>query len=167
VSLIFDSLRCCSSFANLVFRPIAGIQLLGTPSEEPPITPATANFPTQFPLPIASTNQAGFPLATPHGAPRASFPLSDAELRQHALPGAAAKGPGRPQYKARHSSSTVLSLRQQELSAPSWFETNFALLRNLGNGEFSDAFEVADHSREGKVFAVKRTKHPFSGAKDR
>ncbi|GAA5880596.1 hypothetical protein JCM16303_005445 [Sporobolomyces ruberrimus] len=138
-----------------------GSQLLGTPSEEPPITPATANFPGQFDLPPGQTTQSAFPLVTPHGAPRASFPLSDAELRQHAVP------VGRPQYKARHSSSTVLSLRQQELSAPSWFETNFAILRNLGNGEFSDACEVADHSRGGQVYAVKRTKQPFSGAKDR
>ncbi|GAA5936535.1 uncharacterized protein JCM15063_001914 [Sporobolomyces koalae] len=137
-------------------------QLFGTPGEDPPITPATANFPVQLPVPLASTSQAAFPLVTPHGGPRASFPLSEIELRQHALPTT-----GRPQYKARHSGSTVLSLRQQELSAPSWFETNFSLLRILGNGEFSDAYEVADHSRDGKVFAVKRTKHAFSGVKDR
>ncbi|GAA5952991.1 hypothetical protein JCM3765_003026 [Sporobolomyces pararoseus] len=129
-----------------------GSQLLGTPSEEPPITPATANFPSQAPI----------PLATPYG-PRASFPISVAELRHQPI----APTAGRPQYKARHSSSTVVSLRQQELAAPSWFETNFALLQNLGNGEFSDAWEVADHSRQGQVYAVKRTKHAFSGSKDR
>ncbi|GAA6005987.1 hypothetical protein JCM11491_004081 [Sporobolomyces phaffii] len=139
-----------------------GTLILGTPSEDPPITPATANFPTQISLPISTPHQSAFPLVTPHGAPRASFPLSEAELRQHAVPPV-----GRPQYKARHSSSTVLSLRQQELSAPSWFETNFALLQNLGNGEFSEAWEVADHSRRGQVYAVKRTKHPFLGTKDR
>ncbi|GAA6063072.1 hypothetical protein JCM10212_003130 [Sporobolomyces blumeae] len=140
-----------------------GSQLLETPTEDPPVTPACSTFPH-----LAVVNPA-FPLATPNGAPRASFPLSDLERRQHMLPaaGAAHSGPGRPQYKARHSSSTVLSLRQQELAQPSWFESNFALLRNLGNGEFSDAWEVADHSRDGQVFAVKRTKHPFSGVKDR
>ncbi|GAA5963683.1 hypothetical protein JCM21900_001977 [Sporobolomyces salmonicolor] len=149
-----------------------GTQLLDTPTEDPPITPATSAFPPQYPLPLASASQSTVflqPLATPHGAPRASFPLSDLERRQHMLAGAAAAhaGVGRPQYKTRHSSSTVLSLRQQELSQPSWFETNFALLRPLGNGEFSDAWEVADHSREGQVFAVKRTKNPFLGPKDR
>ncbi|GAA5885725.1 hypothetical protein JCM5296_000126 [Sporobolomyces johnsonii] len=149
-----------------------GTQLLDTPTEDPPITPATTAFPPQYPLPLASTSQSTVflqPLATPHGAPRASFPLSDLDRRQHMLAGAAAAhtGVGRPQYKTRHSSSTVLSLRQQELSQPSWFETNFALLRPLGNGEFSDAWEVADHSREGQVFAVKRTKNPFLGPKDR
>lgn len=127
-------------------------QLLGTPNEDPPITPAAATFPSQMP-PVAG-------LKTPFG-PRASFPLSTTELSQMGAP------VGRPQYKARHSSSTVLSLRQQELAAPSWFETNFALLRNLGNGEFSDAWEVVDHSRQNRVYAVKRMKNPFLGAKDR
>ncbi|GAA5897868.1 uncharacterized protein JCM6883_000846 [Sporobolomyces salmoneus] len=134
-------------------KTLEGTQLLGTPNEDPPITPATATFPNVMP-PLAE-------LKTPFG-PRASFPLSTTELSQF---GAAPVG--RPQYKARHSSSTVLSLRQQEIAAPSWFETNFALLRNLGNGEFSDAWEVADHSRSGQVYAVKRMRHPFLGAKDR
>ncbi|GAA5851759.1 hypothetical protein JCM8547_001198 [Rhodosporidiobolus lusitaniae] len=152
-----------------------GTQLLDTPTEEPqeaapPITPATPAFP-HFPSPsfAASTDRRGFlqPLATPHGAPRASFPLSHLEQRQHlpTLPENANEG--RPQFKARHSSSVVLSLRQQELSQPNWFETNFVLLRSLGAGVSSDAWEVADRSREGGVYAVKRTKQPFSGPKDR
>lgn len=53
------------------------------------------------------------------------------------------------------------------MQEPSWFETNFTVLRSLGNGAFSDAFEVADRSREGAVYAVKRTKNPFGGPKDR
>ncbi|BGP00036.1 Mitosis inhibitor protein kinase SWE1 [Rhodotorula toruloides] len=144
-----------------------GTQLLDTPTEEPPVTPATPAFPNLPPHPFALPNQASIFLQaaqTPHGAPRASYPLSEAEQRQRPGP---PPPQGRPQFKVRHSSSTVLSLRQQELSQPSKFETNYTLLRNLGNGAFSDAWEVADHTREGKVYAVKRTKNPFLGPKDR
>ncbi|GAA5987874.1 hypothetical protein JCM10908_007252 [Rhodotorula pacifica] len=142
-----------------------GTQLLDTPKEEVPFTPATATFPalpSQHLVPTGQHSNFIHPLATPHGAPRASFPLSDLEQR--------ARGdvpPGRPQFKIRHSSSTVLSLRQQEMSQPNRFETDYTLLRNLGNGEFSDAWEVQDHTREGQVYAVKRTKQPFLGPKDR
>lgn len=145
----------------------AASQLLDTPTEEAPITPALSTFPDLPTHAFAPSNQHSVfiqPLATPHGAPRASFPLSDQE---HRARGEDVPGPGRPQFKIRHSSSTVLSLRQQELSQPSRFETDYTLLRNLGNGEFSDAWEVQDHTREGKVYAVKRTKQPFLGPKDR
>lgn len=40
------------------------------------------------------------------------------------------------------------------------------MLRSLGNGSTSDAFEVSDKKRKG-VYAVKRTKQPFGGSKDR
>lgn len=144
-----------------------GTQLLDTPTEEPPVTPATPGFPNLPPHPFALPNQASIFLQaaqTPHGAPRASYPLSEAEQRHRPHP---PPPQGRPQFKVRHSSSTVLSLRQQELSQPSRFETNYTLLRNLGNGAFSDAWEVADHTRQGRVYAVKRTKNPFLGPKDR
>ncbi|GAA5876049.1 hypothetical protein JCM3774_004488 [Rhodotorula dairenensis] len=142
-----------------------GTQLMDTPTEEVPITPATESFPALPSHHLVPTGQVSnfiYPLATPHGAPRASFPLSELEQR--------ARGdapPGRPQFKIRHSSSTILSLRQHEMSQPNRFETDYTLLRNLGNGEFSDAWEVQDHTREGRVYAVKRTKQPFLGPKDR
>lgn len=135
---------------------------MDTPTEEVPITPATTTFPGLPSHHLVPSSHFIHPLATPHGAPRASFPLSDVEQR--------ARGdgpPGRPQFKIRHSSSTVLSLRQHEMSQPNRFETDYTLLRNLGNGEFSDAWEVQDHTREGQVYAVKRTKQPFLGPKDR
>lgn len=149
------------------FPTRTGTQLLDTPTEEPPITPAMPNFP---PIPSHSLAPSGQstvflqPIATPANAPRASFPMTEAESRQHHVPKPAG---GRPQFKIRHSSSTVLSLRQQEISQPNWFESNYSLLRSLGNGAFSDAWEVADLSREGRVYAVKRTKNPFLGPKDR
>ncbi|BGP48763.1 mitosis inhibitor protein kinase swe1 [Rhodotorula kratochvilovae] len=148
-----------------------GTQLLDTPTEEPPITPATPAFPALPSHPLAPSGQSTVflqPIATPAaGAPRASFPLSEAESRQHQLKTGGGGGGGRPQFKVRHSSSTVLSLRQQEMAQPNWFESNYTLLRSLGNGAFSDAWEVADLSREGRVYAVKRTKNPFLGPKDR
>lgn len=49
---------------------------------------------------------------------------------------------------------------------PSWFETNYEIRRTLGNGAFSDAYEVVDLERGG-VYAVKRTKQAFNGNKDR
>ncbi|KAK4054257.1 mitosis inhibitor protein kinase swe1 [Microbotryomycetes sp. JL201] len=137
-------------------------QLLDTPVEETPITPVTPAFP-----PLVS--QFAF---LPPGAPavgRSSYPFSDMERRQFAMSSslAPATGPGRPQFRIRHSSSTVDSLRHHEMQQPNWFETNFTILRTLGNGEFSDAYEVSDRSRDGHVFAVKRTKNPFAGPKDR
>ena len=143
----------------------AGTQLLDTPTEETPVTPAMPNFP-DLPSLAPSGQSTVFlqPVATPSNAPRASFPMTDAENRQHHPVKPVG---GRPQFKVRHSSSTVLSLRQQEISQPNWFESNYTLLRVLGNGAFSDAYEVADLSREGQVYAVKRTKNPFLGPKDR
>ncbi|KAK4054620.1 mitosis inhibitor protein kinase swe1 [Microbotryomycetes sp. JL221] len=142
----------------------AGTQLLDTPIEETPITPATPAFP-----PLA-TQFAFFPQTTSNVG-RSSFPFSDMERRQFALgasrPASSGEAFGRPQFKIRHSSSTVDSLRHHELQQPNWFESNFTILRTLGNGEFSDAYEVTDRSRNGHVFAVKRTKHPFTGPKDR
>ncbi|GAA5851080.1 hypothetical protein JCM9279_000313, partial [Rhodotorula babjevae] len=144
-----------------------GTQLLDTPTEETPVTPAMPNFPDLPSHSLAPSGQSTVflqPVATPSNAPRASFPMTDAENRQHHPVKPVG---GRPQFKVRHSSSTVLSLRQQEISQPNWFESNYTLLRVLGNGAFSDAYEVADLSREGKVYAVKRTKNPFLGPKDR
>ncbi|KAM0789439.1 hypothetical protein ACM66B_000262 [Microbotryomycetes sp. NB124-2] len=138
-------------------------QLLDTPVEETPITPVTPAFP-----PLAS--QFAF---LPPGVPtvgRSSYPFSDMERRQFAINSTLAPGTttvGRPQFRIRHSSSTAESLRHHEMQQPNWFESNFTILRTLGNGEFSDAFEVADRSRDGQVFAVKRTKNPFAGPKDR
>lgn len=140
-----------------------------------PVPPATPCFPPSYILPIASTSKlVDFPLpnhlATPHL--RQSFPFSQLESRQHALesrlPGIVPTSTttGRTQTKSRHSASTLLSLRHSEQHAPSWFESNYTVLSSLGNGEFSDAFEVADRERGG-VYAVKRTKHAFGGPKDR
>lgn len=74
----------------------------------------------------------------------------------------------RPLFKQRHSGSSVLvsSSKEAEMQQPSWFETNFTVLRSLGNGTFSDACEVFDKQRGG-TFAVKRTKQAFGGTKDR
>ncbi|GAA6052183.1 hypothetical protein JCM3770_000784 [Rhodotorula araucariae] len=144
-----------------------GTQLLDTPTEEPPITPATPAFPALPAHPLAPSGHSSVflqEMATPAaGAARASYPLSEVESRQHLLHA----GGGRPQFKVRHSSSTVLSLRQQEMAQPNWFESNYTLLRSLGNGAFSDAWEVTDLSRDGRVYAVKRTKNAFLGPKDR
>lgn len=129
--------------------------------EEPPITPVMTSFPPEYALPPTGHGSVFLqPMATPHG--RASFPFSDLERRSYV-----ADQIGRPQFKIRHSASTLVSLRQQELQQPSWFETNFTILRSLGSGAFSEAFEVADRSRHGEVYAVKRTKSPFGGPKDR
>jgi hypothetical protein len=128
------------------------------------MTPLTPVFPPQFALPTTS-NLSSFPRpsVTPHG--RQSFPLSEIERRHYQ----GNEGPstrGRPQIKERHSGSTLISLREQELQQPSWFESNYTVVRSLGQGAFSDAYEVSDHRRDG-VYAVKRTKNPFGGPKDR
>ncbi|KEI39509.1 uncharacterized protein L969DRAFT_453269 [Mixia osmundae IAM 14324] len=81
----------------------------------------------------------------------------------HAKPPAPVR---RPAYITRHTSSVLISRRQQELQSPSRFETCFVIQRSIGCGEFSEAFEVQDRST-GQVSAVKRTKHAFGGPKDR
>ncbi|KAK4696328.1 mitosis inhibitor protein kinase SWE1, partial [Phenoliferia sp. Uapishka_3] len=135
-------------------------QLIDTPTDSPLATPATPAFPPIYTNPFAQAYGAQAfgapPLATPAATyGRQSFPFSDMEQRRQ----------GRPQVP-RHSGSVVFALRQQEFQQSNYFESNFTLLRSIGNGAFSDAFEVYDKPRDG-VFAVKRTKHPFGGAKDR
>ncbi|KAL8292299.1 hypothetical protein RQP46_001765 [Phenoliferia psychrophenolica] len=112
-------------------------QLVDTPTDSPLATPATPAFPPLF---------AHASLATPNAYGRQSFPFSDTERR------------GRQQLPR--------ALRPQDVQPANFFESNYTLLSSIGNGAFSDAFEVFDKPREG-VFAVKRTKHPFGGAKDR
>lgn len=126
-----------------------------------PAVPVTPCFPPTYNLPIASTSKLvdfppPAPLATPHL--RQSYPFSQVESRQHFK--------ARSNSRERDVGSTSLLLRPSDQIAPTWFETNYTVLSSLGNGEFSDAFEVADKKRGG-VFAVKRTKNAFGGPKDR
>lgn len=72
----------------------------------------------------------------------------------------------RPAFRARHSSSVVQTARQTELLSPDRFSTLFSISRTLGQGEFSEAFEVRDRSTD-EVYAVKRTKVPLAGHKAR
>lgn len=46
------------------------------------------------------------------------------------------------------------------------FESQYEILDTLGKGEFSQAFKVQDRS-SGQISAVKRTKYPFTGVRDR
>ena len=142
-----------------------GTQLTDTPlltveGETPPLTPAMGSFPGQSGLhPI---NPALASMSTPHGQVRTSFPLSAFERAVRFAPPVSS----RPVLKARHSSATgpaELPMVPQN----GWFEDNFVLIRCLGEGAFSDAFEVQDRKRKDQVFAVKRTKQPFGGPKDR
>lgn len=129
-----------------------------------PNLPATPCFPGSYTLPIASTSKlVNFPppLATPHL--RQSYPFSNAGLRQH-LQESGRLG-GRTFSRERDSRSS-LGLDMADRIAPTWFESNYTVLSSLGNGEFSEAFEVVDKKRGG-VFAVKRTKNAFGGPKDR
>ena len=50
--------------------------------------------------------------------------------------------------------------------SPDRFASLFNIVRNLGQGEFSEAFEVQDRL-SGQLYAVKKTKVPFGGPKDR
>jgi serine/threonine protein kinase len=47
-----------------------------------------------------------------------------------------------------------------------YFDAEFTIVRKLGSGEFSEAF-AAQMSSDSCVYAVKRTKFPFSGVRDR
>ena len=59
-----------------------------------------------------------------------------------------------------------MTLRQRESQQPDRFESQFVNIRSIGKGVSSEAFAV--ESREtGAVSAVKRTKIPFGGPKDR
>ncbi|KAL1915355.1 uncharacterized protein VTP21DRAFT_6813 [Calcarisporiella thermophila] len=51
-------------------------------------------------------------------------------------------------------------------ACPDYFETQFNIIARLGHGEFSEAFKVQEKST-GRLFAVKKTKYPFIGTKDR
>lgn len=58
------------------------------------------------------------------------------------------------------------SIRQQQLALPDRFETNFSITRSIGRGVSSEAFAVVNRET-GAVSAVKRTKTPSTGPKDR
>ena len=47
-----------------------------------------------------------------------------------------------------------------------YFDVEFSIISALGRGEFSEAFSTKSRSDE-RVYAVKRTKHPFIGTRDR
>jgi len=49
---------------------------------------------------------------------------------------------------------------------PLIFADNFEILEELGQGSFSDVFKVR-HKMAGNVYALKRSKEPFSGMADR
>jgi serine/threonine protein kinase len=72
----------------------------------------------------------------------------------------------RPAFRARHSSSVVHSARQTELMSPDRFSTFFSITRTIGQGEFSEAFEVRDRSND-EIYAIKKTKVPLVGHKAR
>lgn len=72
----------------------------------------------------------------------------------------------RPAFRARHSSSVVHTARQSELLSPDRFSTVFSINRMLGQGEFSEAFEVRDRNTD-EIYAVKKTKVPLAGHKAR
>lgn len=72
----------------------------------------------------------------------------------------------RPPFRLRHSSSGVQSAAPRQLMSPDRFANDFAVSRTIGAGEFSEAFEVQDR-RTGEVFAVKKTKVPYGGPKER
>jgi serine/threonine protein kinase len=47
-----------------------------------------------------------------------------------------------------------------------YFENSFVILDVLGTGSFADAYKVKS-MLDGRLYAVKKTRHPFSGFKDR
>ena len=72
----------------------------------------------------------------------------------------------RPAFRTRHSSSVVHTQRQSELASPDRFATLFRITYPLGQGEFSEAYAVEERA-SGQVFAVKKTKVPSAGPKER
>lgn len=48
-----------------------------------------------------------------------------------------------------------------------YFESNFQIIDQIGQGSFADAFKVQDHHHQQQVFAVKKTRNRFIGYKDR
>ncbi|KAJ3087686.1 hypothetical protein HK102_010498 [Quaeritorhiza haematococci] len=49
---------------------------------------------------------------------------------------------------------------------PDYFETNFHIIGRLGRGSFADAFR-AQSKADGRQYAVKKTRQPYTGFKDR
>ena len=72
----------------------------------------------------------------------------------------------RPAFRTRHSSSVVHTQRQSELASPDRFATLFRITYPLGQGEFSEAYAVEERA-SGQVYAVKKTKVPSAGPKER
>jgi membrane-associated tyrosine/threonine-specific cdc2-inhibitory kinase len=49
---------------------------------------------------------------------------------------------------------------------PDYFEEHFIVIEKLGSGSFADAFKVQFRD-DGKLYALKRTRQPYMGHKDR
>ncbi|SCV70050.1 BQ2448_1444 [Microbotryum intermedium] len=98
---------------------------------------------------------------------RQSFPLSELERHRFDKTHTRPVTFGRSHGKMRQSSSVMDSLDARDNQESNYFETNFVVTRALGTGAFSDAYEVLDRSRQDGVYAVKRTKQPFGGPRDR
>ncbi|TPX46365.1 hypothetical protein SeLEV6574_g03270 [Synchytrium endobioticum] len=48
----------------------------------------------------------------------------------------------------------------------SYFEDNFSVISLLGSGQFAEAYKVQSHV-DGQYYAIKKSKHPYNGFKDR
>lgn len=72
----------------------------------------------------------------------------------------------RPNFRTRHSGSSVVTLRQLQTQGPERFESNYQVQGILGSGISSEAFAVYN-LQSGEYTAVKRIRGPTGGAKER
>jgi serine/threonine protein kinase len=59
----------------------------------------------------------------------------------------------------------VLNESDRDRYDSNYFSTEFQLLQRLGHGSFAEAYKVRD--ARGNMYAIKKTREPFHGIKDR
>lgn len=65
-----------------------------------------------------------------------------------------------------YSFITKANQASMDLNNSTYFEREFELCTTLGQGSFGDVFKVRSRS-DGQTYAIKRTKAPFYGNKDK
>ena len=67
------------------------------------------------------------------------------------------------------SNSEIIALDRAGSASPplgDFFAENFELLQQIGSGSFADVFKVRSR-KDGQLYAVKKTRYPFTGFRDR
>ena len=121
---------------------------------------------------INNTNRKNIPIRNFHST---GFLRKSASSRSELAPSTPSK-PSLPYYAQTTNTSKLHFLYPQSSSSlaaavsppsSSYFDSNFVVVKNLGGGQFADTFHTISANYPDSHFCIKKTKHEFTGTKDR